>query len=86
MSQPTGFNLDILIGGQPAIAAQWAKNQITKQFFQYLQAERATVIDKMIAATDVNEMMRLSGEVRRLSKILELPSVLEQMAKNKAEK
>ena len=86
MSQPTGFNLDILIGGQPAIAAQWAKNQITKQFFQYLQAERATVIDKMIAATDVNELLSLRGEIRRLAKILELPSVLEQMAKNKAEK
>jgi hypothetical protein len=77
------FNLDVLISNQPVVTSQWAKNTVTKQFFLYLQEERNSLVGKISSSTEVNELLRLQGELRRLDKILDLPSVLERAADQK---
>ena len=75
-------NLDTLIE-QPEAASSWAKNFITKKFFDYLRADRDSLIDRISQTTDPNLLCGLAGELRRLDKILELPSVLDRIVVQK---
>jgi len=75
-------NLDALIE-QPEAAASWAKNFITKKFFDYLRADRDSLIGRISQTTDPNLLCGLAGELRRIDKILELPSVLDRIVAQK---
>ena len=71
------MNIDLLLE-TPEIAAGWAKNSMTKQFFVYIAAEKEDVVRKMASCNDVNELLRLQGELRRMEKYIQLPRVLSE--------
>jgi hypothetical protein len=83
MNQGSSFtNIDTLVR-DGAFYCSWFKNSATKGFFDYLRLERESLVDRMRGEESTSNLLRLQGELRRLDKILELPSTIERLVVQK---
>ena len=70
-------NFDRLMSGRPEGMKAWIHKPETKAFFQYLEDERLSLIENVENTNESNEIFCLKGELRRLHKLLNLRSIVE---------